>query len=59
MKYTKYTALYASITLALILVVAPLTSYAMLDIYRNIETGFIELAQSIRVTGNAIITGNL
>lgn len=44
---------------ALALVAVPLTSNAMLDFYRDIESGFIEFAQSVRIAGNAVVTGNL
>ena len=54
-------SLAASISVAIVALVGtlPFTSHAMMDMYRNIETGFIEFAQSIRITGNTIVTGNL
>ena len=40
-------------------IILPAYTFAALDIYRNADTGFIELGQSTRVNGNLLTTGNL
>lgn len=46
-------------SIAVLTTAIPQSVIAALDIYRNADSGFIEISQSARVNGNLTTTGNL